>query len=274
MIELFEQNLRTNDRNSSKGNQLKWKNNDVWYKADYTGYEGLSEYVISHLLKYSNLKESDFVLYDTCQIKYKDNVFNGVSSKNFLKSGWQVITLERLFKNKTGRSLHEAMWLIQDHTERMKYLIEEVEKITNLKNFGKYMNILFTIDCMFLNEDRHTHNIAVLMNDDGEFQFCPIFDNGAGLLSDTSLDYKLGGDLYKMIDSVKAKTISLDFEEQLNISEILYGTNLVFSFTKKDVIDMLCIEKDGEASIYDIELRKRVCNIIFEQMRKYPYLFN
>ncbi len=33
-------------------------------------------------------------------------------------------------------------------------------------------------------------------------------------------------------------------------------------------------EKDGEASIYDIELRKRVCDIIFEQMRKYPYLFN
>lgn len=26
MIELFEQNIRTNDRQSSKGNQLKWEN--------------------------------------------------------------------------------------------------------------------------------------------------------------------------------------------------------------------------------------------------------
>ena len=44
MIELFEQNIRTNDRQSSKGNQLKWKNDGKWYKADYTGYEGLAEY--------------------------------------------------------------------------------------------------------------------------------------------------------------------------------------------------------------------------------------
>ena len=51
MIELFEQNIRTNRRQSSKGNQLKWENDGIWYKADYTGYEGLAEYMISHLLK-------------------------------------------------------------------------------------------------------------------------------------------------------------------------------------------------------------------------------
>ena len=39
----FEQNIRTNDRQSSKGNQLKWENEGIWYKADYTGYEGLVE---------------------------------------------------------------------------------------------------------------------------------------------------------------------------------------------------------------------------------------
>ena len=49
MIELFEQNIRKNDRQSSKGNQLKWENQGIWYKADYTGYEGLAEYIISHL---------------------------------------------------------------------------------------------------------------------------------------------------------------------------------------------------------------------------------
>lgn len=26
-------------------------NEGIWYKADYTGYEGLVEYMISHLLK-------------------------------------------------------------------------------------------------------------------------------------------------------------------------------------------------------------------------------
>ena len=39
MIELFGQNIRTNRRQSSKGNQLKWENDGIWYKADYTGYE-------------------------------------------------------------------------------------------------------------------------------------------------------------------------------------------------------------------------------------------
>ena len=38
MIELFEQNERMQDRQSSKGNQLKWENAGIWYKADYTGY--------------------------------------------------------------------------------------------------------------------------------------------------------------------------------------------------------------------------------------------
>lgn len=43
MIELFEQNERRIDRQSSKGNQLKWENEGIWYKADQTGYEGLAD---------------------------------------------------------------------------------------------------------------------------------------------------------------------------------------------------------------------------------------
>ena len=56
MIELFEQNIRTNDRQSSKGNQLKWENEGIWYKADYTGYEGLAEYMIFGKVPYPLLK--------------------------------------------------------------------------------------------------------------------------------------------------------------------------------------------------------------------------
>ncbi len=41
MVELFEQDEKQNKRRSSKGNQLKWENQGIWYKADYTGYEGL-----------------------------------------------------------------------------------------------------------------------------------------------------------------------------------------------------------------------------------------
>ena len=78
MIELFEQNERKADRQSSKGNQLKWENNGSWYKADCTGYEGLAEYMISHLLKFSSLQKDEFVLYDYERIKYKNIFYNGV----------------------------------------------------------------------------------------------------------------------------------------------------------------------------------------------------
>lgn len=45
----------------------------------------------------------------------------------------------------------------------MKFLVEQVERVTGLRNFGIYMNQLFTIDALFLNEDRHTHNMAVVV---------------------------------------------------------------------------------------------------------------
>lgn len=97
MIELFESDIKEENRKSSKGNQLKWKKGNIWYKADYLGYEGLAEYVISRLLTKSSLKMAEFVLYDLEEIKYKTQTFNGVKCTDFLKNKWQVITLERLF---------------------------------------------------------------------------------------------------------------------------------------------------------------------------------
>lgn len=202
MVELFEQNIRTNDRQSSKGNQLKWENDGTWYKADYTGYEGLTEYMVSHLLKKSTLAEKEFVCYDLEKIKYGTVSYNGVKSENFL------------------------------------------------------------------NEDRHTHNIAVLMNGKGDYAYCPIFDNGAGLMADITMDYPMSGDIYALMDRVQAKTICDDFDEQLGASEELYKMNLKFSFTKKDVTELL-----ANAEGYSEETRKRVETIIFAQMRKYRYLF-
>ena len=270
MIELFEQDEWRNDWQSSKGNQLKWENNNVWYKADSLGYEGLSEYVISHLLKFSNLTKNEYVSYYPVKIKYRTKEYNGVSSKNFLPKGWSIITLERLFKTYYGKSLHQAIWTIRDHKERLKYLVENVKKITGLKDFGRYMNIILTIDTFFLNEDRHTHNLAVLMNENGDFDYCPIFDNGAGLLSDTEMFFPMEDDIYKLIDSVKGKTFCDNLEEQLEISEDLFGMNLILKFTKKDVENIL---SNDAVSIYSFEERERVRKVLFEQMRRYPYLF-
>ncbi len=69
-----------------------------------------------------------------------------------------------------------------------------------------------------------------------------------------------------MTDNLQ-KTICEEFEEQLDISETLYKTNLNFEFTKADVKELL-----DKATPYSIEVRNRVETIVYAQMRKYKYL--
>ncbi len=268
MVELHEDDMKLFDRHSSKGNQLKWEKDGIWYKADYTGYEGLAEYVISQLLRRSTLDESEFVLYDLEQIKYKRQTFNGVKSCDFLKDDWQIITLERLYRTKYNRRLIEDVWHIPETVDRLKFLVEQIEGITGLKDVGRYMCKLLTIDAFFLNEDRHMHNIAVLMNGQGEFKLCPFFDQGAGLMADTTMDYPLGEAPLEMMKEVKGKTICTSFEEAVDTAEQLYGIRLKFTFDKDDVNELI-----KNADIYSDEIKDRVRTIIFQQMRKYQYLF-
>lgn len=107
MIELFEKDMVSPQRKSSKGNQLKWAKDSIWYKADQMGYEGLSEYVVSQLLFCSNLSYDMITAYQTEQIRYRSRIMNGCSSRNFLKRGESLITLERLFHQfREGRSFY------------------------------------------------------------------------------------------------------------------------------------------------------------------------
>ena len=67
---------------------------------------------------------------------------------------------------------------------------------------------------------------------------------------------------------VRAKTISSDFDEQLDLAEKLYGNHLKFHFRVKDVNDLL-----DKISIYSPEEKNRVRDILLSQMKKYAYLF-
>ncbi len=270
MVTLKPEDLKDDGRKSSKGNQLKWNKDGVWYKADYTGYEGLAEYVISHLLMKSTLAESEFVLYDLERISYKESFFNGAKSLDMLGEGWQIITLERLIQNHYGKGLNKMIYAVSSHENRLNTLVDCVQRLTGIEDFGVYMSKMLTIDTFFLNEDRHTHNMAVLMNGKGEFSYCPIFDQGAGLLSDTTLDYPLTGDVYKLIKDAKPKTFCDDFDEQLDITEKFFGENIKFSFDKKDVDEILAAVP---VEMYDSSVLERVRTILYLQMAKYQYLF-
>lgn len=268
MVTLFEGDGGGPRRQSSKGNQLKWYSGEKWYKADFTGYEGLVEYMVSHLLQLSTMERGTFVLYDTVKIRYGETVFLGCESEHFLQPRWHLITLERLFFQHYGESLYESIFRIREPENRAVFLVEQVRHLTGLKEFGRYLSVLLTIDALFFNEDRHTHNIAVLRDKFGKYHYCPAFDHGASLMANVNMDYPMEAPLEKLYEKPKAKTFCRDFDEQLDVVETLFGQHLQFWFTNKDVETLL--ENESE---YPAEAKKRVGELLRLQRRKYRYLF-
>ena len=65
---------------TSEGTQIKYRKGDYWYKEDNRGREGLTEYLVSHFLTFTDLQPEEYVLYEQGYI----NGERGCRSKNFL----------------------------------------------------------------------------------------------------------------------------------------------------------------------------------------------
>ena len=71
---------------------------------------------------------------------------------------------------------------------------------------------MLELDAFFLNEDRHTNNIAVLYDTEKDcYELSPIFDQGLSLLADTSYDFSLEQPLEDCIKRVEAKPFHSSF---------------------------------------------------------------
>ena len=84
---------------------------------------------------------------------------------DFLKANQILIPLEKLYRRYTGESLAVKLSDFADVSERIQYLVTQVEEITKIDNFGAYLTAMLEIDAFFMNEDRHTNNIAVIYNE-------------------------------------------------------------------------------------------------------------
>lgn len=212
---------------SSKGNQEKWQDGGIWYKLDQFGYEALAEVFTSQLLEYSNVETNfpfTFVRYRMERLLVHGRERTGCSSQNFLKAGESIITLAHLFRQYTGRPLSETLSRITSDKKRMAYLAEETANITGLFEFPQYLTLLFEIDGLVLNDDRHLNNIAVISRG-GSFDYCPIFDQGAGLLS--NIMYNPFEIIPKsLISQEKARPFKTTFNRQIHTMENLYGKHL------------------------------------------------
>lgn len=269
IIEIEKEHILTGTGYSSKGNQLKWKADGYWYKADAFGFESLAEIIVSHLMQYSNIK--GFVNYEPVTIIYKGKSYRGCRSKNFRGEKEELVTLERLSRQYTGFSLAKELGRISDVKQRILYVTELVENVTGLEGFGEYLTKMLEIDAFFLNEDRHTNNIVLLYDSEKkEYSLCPFFDMGLSLFSDTREAYPIEKDFEECRKVIAAKPFSRDFDEQMDAAGQLFGSHLKFHFSVKIMKDFL----DEIKAFYKKEEIERVEGVLRNQMRKYQYMFS
>lgn len=253
---------------SFKGNQLKWRQGDIWYKADYMGYEGLAEVIVSDMLDWSDAPEH--VRYEPVMIQYGGRMMRGCQSRNFLKDGEELVTADRLFRLYTGKNLTQELARFQEVEERILYLVENMAELTGLQGFGAYLTAALEIDAVFLNEDRHTNNIAVIYNRETEgYRYCPYFDHGLSMFSDTTTDYTMDIPTMDCWSRIKAKPFSMDFDEQLDAAEDLYKRQIRFWFDDREIRG----EMEKMDGIYPPEVLRRVETVLYQQKRKYGHMF-
>lgn len=238
IIQIEQENILTGNGHSSRGNQLKWEQDGWWYKADALGYEGLAEVVASELLKHSN--RGNFVEYEPAVVRYKDRYYRGCRSRNFKREGEELVTLEKLYRIVTGLSLAEELAHIAETGQRIAHTVNFVENVTGLRGFGRYLSELLETDAFFLNEDRHTNNIALLYDSrQNRYRLCPCFDMGLSLFADTTESFPLERSVEECYKLIKAKPFDRDFLEQMDAAAKLYGGMLQFDMSRHDIRDFV-----------------------------------
>lgn len=236
--------LVTNEKiaeTSSKGNQEKWRDGDTWYKLDQFGYEALAEAVTSKLLSFSNV-ESDtpftFVRYGIELVKVREHERIACTSKNFLNKNSSIVTINTLLSKISGEPLRTRLEKLNSDKKRIAYLVDATAEFTGLKDFDKYLTLLFEIDSLLLNDDRHLNNIAVIERK-GKYDYCPIFDNAAGLLSNMQI---LRADISPdgLMKSLYASPFHMTFNRELRTVRSLYGPVIEFPvFTRKELNEIV-----------------------------------
>lgn len=170
--------LLVDTEGTSDGTQCKYYSEGYWYKTNNEGEEDLVEYLASKLLTFTDLPPDSYVIYER-------GILNGkraCRSKSFLGVDETFATLERMHHNIVGMPLYKTI-VSMSLEESVKYVLDFVKYETNGLDLLEYFRRVFTVDYITLNEDRHFHNLGIIMGADGLYRAAPIFDNGKSLLN-------------------------------------------------------------------------------------------
>ena len=205
------------------GIQSKYLFNNYYYKVDKQGSEGISEELVSLLLKHSSLKDNEYVKYECGLINSK----YGCRSLNFIDNEKErLLSFNDLHFQIKGVRLD---WYMHNFSmeERINYTINFFKENTGL-DITNYLQKCITLDYIVCNIDRHFSNLAIIIDDKNIFKPAPIFDNGASLMSTMSIMRTKSID--ENLEELKAKPFSDNINEmyeyfvpgfQVNFKELL-----------------------------------------------------
>ena len=276
VIEIRPQEIETSGH-TSRGNQLKWRQGHWWYKADAFGYESLAETMVSRLLQEAG--HTGHVRYEPVTVSWNGRLYRACRSRNFLPQGSELLPLEKLYRSVTGFSLAENLAQIGEVGRRIAHTVEFVENLTGIRDFGAYLSGMLEMDMFFLNEDRHTNNMALLYQQaDKSFHLCPYFDMVLSLYADTREKYPLHMDAEACRSHARAKPFSRDFDEQMDAAGRVYGRSLHFPMSRNGLWHLLediqgTYEPAPGAPWYSPQEWERARAAVMSQALSYPYLF-
>lgn len=206
-VDVTQQDRLVTNLSGSKGFQPKWKKGNLIIKLDCSGYEGLSEVLVSWFLRYTNIPVTDYVEYKSCSI-WEDSKFLGIGcySEDFVRDSEEITLLQ----------------LMQQNLIDINAGYDEIrEDLFNVVGFDikSYVDRILAVDSITRNDDRHFSNIAFLYKE-GKYIPAPIFDNGAACMSDL-ITYPIDVDFETNYKSILAKPFSIDFRRQLKYNDRL-----------------------------------------------------
>jgi len=141
-----------------------------------------------------------------------------------MQPGDSLITINRLLTSHLGFPLKQKLMRLTSDKKRIAYMAEATAEYTGLTAFPQYLTLLFEVDALFCNDDRHLNNIAIIERG-GKYSYCPIFDNGAGLLSNTQIS-RMDIAPKALIQVLRARPLGTTFTRQMSSARALYGKQL------------------------------------------------
>lgn len=214
----------------SKGNQAKYTLDHKWVKVDALGYESLVEVLASQVCAQLSIPHVEYKLCQVCDAYQKRNA---CVSEDFAGDLVEV-SLGSLLYQKLGR--HADLEKFKSITERVDAVYDPIANLIDRNEFNSYLNRLLSLDRVLYNEDRHLFNICFLY-DGARLTPAPIFDCGAGLLSDLQIDYPLNMPIKVCWQHVKAKPFSRSFTKQTAFFNSICGNPFTSTTIEVDLTE-------------------------------------